>query len=115
MRKSVVPIVVTVISGWILGFAVPGSAAVAADGGSVYYVDPAGGDDARRGDSVAGAWRTLEKVNEFRFAPGDTVLFRRGSVWHGGLSLTADGTAEQPIVVGSYGTGAAPVFTAAEN
>ena len=117
MRKSVVPIVVTVVGGWVLGLAVPasGNVAVTADSGSVYYVDPANGNDARRGDGAADAWRTLEKVNEFPFAPGDTVLFRRGSTWHGGLRLTEDGTADQPIVVGSYGTGVAPVFTAAAN
>jgi hypothetical protein len=117
MRKSVVPIVVTVVGGWILGVAVPvsGNAAVTADGGSVYYVNPANGNDTRRGDSAADAWGTLEKVNGFDFEPGDTVLFRRGTTWHGGLSLTADGAADQPITVGSYGTGTAPVFTGAAN
>jgi hypothetical protein len=114
MRRSVLPLVLTVVGGWVLGLGVPASG-VAADGGSVYYVDPANGDDTRRGDSVAHAWRTLEQVNGFRLEPGDTVLFRRGSTWHGGLHLTEDGTAEQPVVVGSYGTGAAPVFTGAAN
>jgi len=117
MRKSVVPIVVTVLGGCVLGLAVPasGNAAVAADGGSVYYVDPVSGNDARRGDSAAGAWRTLEQVNGFPLEPGDTVLFRRGSTWRGGLHLTEDGTADQPITVGSYGTGAAPVLAGAAN
>jgi copper-binding protein NosD len=113
MRRSVVPIVVAVVGSWVLGVAAPAGGAPA--GGGVYYVDPANGDDTRRGDSAANAWRTLARVNEFRLEPGDTVLFRRGSTWRGGLHLTEDGTAEQPVVVGSYGTGAAPVFTAAEN
>lgn len=115
MRTTVSRLVVAVVVGG-LGIAGSVSGAVAAPaGGTVYYVDPAGGDDARRGSSAAGAWRSLAKVNEFRFAPGDTVLFRRGATWQGPLHLTADGTAERPITVGAYGDGAAPVFTGAPN
>lgn len=114
MRKSV-RVVVAVVGGWVLCLAAPVGGAANADDGSVYYVDPASGDDTRRGDSAAGAWRSLDKVNGFRFEPGDSVLFRRGTTWRGSLHLTADGTAERPITVGSYGAGVAPVFTGAPN
>ena len=45
--------------------------------------------------------------------PGDRVLLRRGDRWSGDVSLTlssAAGTTEQPIVIGAYGSGAAPTI-----
>jgi copper-binding protein NosD len=109
MRASVSRLIAATVAGGLVM-----TAAVAADadsGGTVYYVDPAGGDDTRAGASAATAWQSLAKVNAFPFQPGDTVLFRRGATWREKLRLTADGTAERPITVGAYGSGAAPVFT----
>jgi parallel beta-helix repeat protein len=45
--------------------------------------------------------------------PGDRVLLRRGDTWSGDISLTlssAAGTIAQPIVIGAYGSGAAPTL-----
>ncbi len=45
--------------------------------------------------------------------PGDRVLLRRGDTWSGDISLTlssAAGTLAQPIVIGAYGSGAAPTL-----
>ncbi|MGU3646450.1 carboxypeptidase regulatory-like domain-containing protein [Microbacterium sp. C23T] len=109
-----------------------------AGSGTTYYVDSAAGDDAADGTSAATAWRTLGKVNAAQFGPGDRILLRAGSswsatgtavareaydytTWSGGqpthitgadasalLAPQGSGTEGAPIVLSSYGTGAAP-------
>lgn len=41
--------------------------------------------------------------------PGDTMLFKRGTCYRGGV-FPPDGTAEAPITIGAYGEGPAPRF-----
>jgi hypothetical protein len=55
---------------------------------SVYYISP-NGDDSRSGLSVKEAWKTLDKVNQVTFQPGDKVLFESGRVWNGQLKPRA--------------------------
>ncbi len=89
-----------------------------------YYVSESLGNDAWTGllpepnpaqtdgpkQSLGAAAAVLDTVA----LPGDRVLLRRGDTWSGPsveLTLsTAVGTQAQPIVVGAYGTGAAPVL-----
>jgi hypothetical protein len=93
----------------------PGSGTAAqAPTGRVFYVDARRGDDEASGRSRATAWRSLEKVNEAAFEPGDTVLFRRGGTWTGPLTLSAKGTAKRPITIGVYGSGPRPRLTGGE-
>jgi hypothetical protein len=75
---------------------------------STYYVS-ASGNDQFAGTSVATAWRTIERVNGTRLAPGDLVLFEGGSSFAGSISLRNynQATGLQPIVFGSYGAGRA--------
>ncbi|ADD44722.1 hypothetical protein [Stackebrandtia nassauensis] len=82
--------------------------------GTTYYVDSSGADSAS-GKKTGTAWKSLDKVNDFDFKPGDSVLFKRGSTWEGTLRLDDDGTKAAPVTVGAYGEGDAPVFTAADN
>jgi hypothetical protein len=77
--------------------------------GTSYYVDPAG-DDNNNGTSPATAWKTISKINTQTFLPGDLLLFKSGGSWSGNLQLLGSGTAEAPIVIDQYGTGAAPVI-----
>jgi hypothetical protein len=77
--------------------------------GPVYYVDPAGSDGAA-GTLTGTAWASLSKVAGFAFNAGDTVLFKRGGTWTGGMSITRSGTSGSPITIGSYGSGALPIF-----
>lgn len=42
---------------------------------------------------------------------GDRVQFNRGVSYYGGITLTEDGTAGNPIIFEAYGTGANPVIT----
>ena len=52
-----------------------------------YYVDSAGGSDANIGTSSAAPWQSLGMVNSTAFQPGDTINFKRGSVWTGTLQI----------------------------
>ena len=80
---------------------------------NTYYVNAVNGNDANRGTTPEQAFKTLYAVNKLDLAPGDTVLLARGSVFENQfLHLTARGTADAPIVVGAYGTGARPVIAA---
>lgn len=47
---------------------------------ATYYVKPDGNDNAD-GRSDATAWKTIAKVNSFKFQPGDDVYFKCGGVW----------------------------------
>ena len=78
--------------------------------GTTYFVDNAAGNDSNNGTSEATAWRTLGKVSNVTLAAGDRVLFKRGGVWPGPLTLSKAGTADNPITFGSYGSGALPVI-----
>jgi hypothetical protein len=72
--------------------------------GTTYYVDPAGSDD-HDGLATERAWRTVAKVNEITFVPGDRVLFRGGGVWREMLEPRGNGSAEAPITFGAFGEG----------
>lgn len=76
--------------------------------GTVYYVDSAAGSDGNSGNSSSAAWKTLSKVNNFTFQPGDKILFKAGGSWTGQLWPKGSGTAGSPIVIDQYGMGAKP-------
>ncbi|MCX7424199.1 MAG: right-handed parallel beta-helix repeat-containing protein [Planctomycetia bacterium] len=73
---------------------------------ATYYVDPAAGDDANDGLTPARPLRTYA-AREFR--PGDTVLFKRGSVIRAALGARS-GAERAPITYGAYGEGRRPAF-----
>ncbi|MBK8172012.1 MAG: right-handed parallel beta-helix repeat-containing protein [Sandaracinaceae bacterium] len=77
---------------------------------TIYYVKSSG-NDASAGTSPVSAWQTLEKVGAMTrsFMPGDAVLLERGSVFRGKATLLNSGVADQPFVIGAYGTGNAPL------
>lgn len=71
-----------------------------------YYVDSHAGDDGRDGLDASQPIRTCRNLH---LLPGDTVLFKRGSVIRGGIEA-CDGSELGVITYGSYGTGNKPVF-----
>ena len=77
-----------------------------------YYVSMSG-SDSNSGTSPAAAWRTVARAQQVvaSLMPGDRVLFERGGVYNGQLSLTKSGTQALPIEVGDYGTGALPMIS----
>ncbi len=84
------------------------AASVSVANAKAYYVDAESGHDSNSGKSERKAWATLWKVNNSKFKPGDRILFRAGTKYHGQLVLKSSGTAEEPIIVTAYGDGEDP-------
>ena len=70
---------------------------------TTFYISPTG-HDSRSGTSPENAWKTAARVNRVGLSAGDSVLFEGGKTFKGPVkfSLYDRGTAEDPIVVGSY-------------
>jgi len=77
---------------------------------ATYYVDQTGGNDANNGLSTGSAWKTIAKVNALDFAPGDSILFKRGETWREHLAVPSSGSAGNPITIGAYGAGIKPII-----
>lgn len=77
-----------------------------------YYVSNAG-SDSNNGTSTATAWQTLAQVNAQTFNPGDTIYLQRGGVWREPLIPPSNGSNVSPINFDAYGSGPAPIITAA--
>lgn len=45
---------------------------------SVYYVDSENGSDANSGLTRKQAWKSIDRVNDAEFKPGDKILFKSG-------------------------------------
>jgi len=73
---------------------------------AVYYIDPINGVDLNNGlqESVP-----IKSNREIDVKPGDTVLFKRGSMIRDAL-WNVDGEPGAPITYGAYGEGENPVF-----
>ena len=84
--------------------------APASAAGTTYYVS-AGGSDANDGKSPESAWETLDKVNATALQPGDSVSFRRGDVFSGGIVVGRSGTSRARITLNAYGSGDLPTIT----
>ncbi len=86
-----------------------------AETGINYYIDSEHGNDSNDGTSPQSAWKSLEKANSLRLQAGDNLLFRRGSHFTGQLNVSAQGTSANRIVIGAYGSGSKPCFSAPDN
>ena len=75
-----------------------------------YYLDAETGSDENDGRSAQTAWKTLERVNEFCFMPGDRLLIKSGTCYKGMLYPHGSGSAEAPFVIDSYGGDILPVI-----
>ena len=76
----------------------------------VYHVSNDGSDDAD-GLSPETAWKSVERLHNQWFDPGDTIKFRKGDTFRETFFMTTSGTVDQPIVLTSYGDGDKPLFT----
>ncbi len=72
-----------------------------------YYVDSENGNDHASGTTPAAAWQTLQAVNRAELEPGDRVLFKKGGLWRGSLTLSS-GAEGKELVYASYGEGEKP-------
>ncbi|MGN9809978.1 choice-of-anchor Q domain-containing protein [Micromonospora sp. BQ11] len=78
--------------------------------GRTFHVDSVNGDDARDGLSGTNAWRTMGRITQATFSPGDVVAFKRGQVISGAASIDESGTSGNPITLAAYGSGTPPVL-----
>ncbi|MEO8067428.1 MAG: right-handed parallel beta-helix repeat-containing protein [Flavobacteriales bacterium] len=71
------------------------------------------GSDTNGGTSSTAPWKTITRMMQsiFTIQPGDQILFKRGGTYEGNLEIPLSGTASQHIVVGAYGSGAAPIIS----
>ena len=60
---------------------------LAANFATAYYVDNTAGNDSNSGTSPSTAWKTVARVNQASFAPGDQILFKRGGIWREQLTI----------------------------
>ena len=86
-------------------------------GATQYYVSSSAGHDDTGTGTQANPWKTFggtgNHVNAGSFNPGDIIYLKRGDVWNEPLIPPSSGSSESPITFDAYGTGAAPVITAA--
>ena len=72
--------------------------------GETYYIS-SNGSDQNSGTSPSKSWRTINKINEMSFGPGDHILFHGRDTFKGTLRFDeADmGSPLNPIVISTYG------------
>lgn len=80
---------------------------------ATFYVDGTHGHDGNNGLSQSSAWKTIAKVNDFWFYPGDFILFKSGETWREQLTVPSSGEPGNPITFGAYRTGNRPIISAA--
>ncbi len=72
-----------------------------------FYFSSSGNDNYSliQAQNPATPWRSLEKLNSIMsiLEPGDSVLFRRGDVFVGTITVTKSGSESKPIVFAAYG------------
>jgi len=82
--------------------------ALKSPGNTTYYLDADAGDDESPGTRQDAAWKTLSRVNTTQFAPGDKLLIKAGTTYHGWLWPKGSGTRGNPITIDSFGEGPRP-------
>jgi hypothetical protein len=73
-----------------------------------YFIDAVAGSDNADGQSEATAWQSLDPINQYNFAPGDTIHLRAGQAFNGQIRPTVSGEPGAPIRLTAYGEGARP-------
>ncbi len=76
----------------------------------VYYIDSVNGNDNNSGTSELSSWKSLNKINQTTFLPGDKILFKAGGIWNGKLNPKGSGKEGSPIIIDMYGSGSKPLI-----
>lgn len=74
------------------------------------YIDSINGNDSFDGMSPDRAWASFDVLNGMTVVPGTRILLRSGSAWNGSLCPAGEGTAEEPVIITSYGEGPRPLI-----
>jgi hypothetical protein len=99
-------IVVGCIKTWLLLviIVVPITSASAA----TYYINN-NGNDSNNGTSTSSPWKTIDKINNWTFLPGDQILFQGGQTFYGNVTIDESGSSGNLIKISSYGEGKASI------
>lgn len=79
-----------------------------------YFVDITNGSDNSNGLTPSTAWKTIAKVNDSKFLPGDFIAFKRGECWREKLHISSSGEKGKYITFGAYGNGSKPKIVGSE-
>lgn len=79
---------------------------------NTWYLDAINGNDKANGRSPATAWKTLKKLESVFLQQGDTILFKRGSVFKGSLFPKIIPSSSGITKFGAYGVGQKPILDA---
>ena len=74
-----------------------------------YYFSDSGNDS--NSGSQKNPWKSLSKLSRSELTPGDSIFFNRGDSFFGELVVNGSGTASEPIVFTSYGSGDKPIIS----
>jgi hypothetical protein len=78
--------------------------------GQIYYVDGEEGKKSNDGKSEDSAFKDIDQINDLTLSPGDQVLFKRGQIHYGVLTIEQSGTDLKNIYLADYGAGNLPVI-----
>lgn len=74
-----------------------------------YYLDAVNGNDMNDGKSESAAWQTVSRASQQQLEAGSKLLLHCGDTFRGQLEIHAQGTAANPVCIGTYGIGEQPV------
>lgn len=82
---------------------------------NAYYISNEG-NDANSGTNENESWQTIAKINAAVYLPGDSILFKGGESFTGGIRLinNGKGTPGYPLTFASYGVGKATISSVLE-
>lgn len=83
---------------------------------ATYYFSSADGDDSRTSTQAQNSltpWKSIDKLNSIfsSLQAGDVILFKRGDVFYGSISIKKSGNSRAPISFDAYGSGVNPIIT----
>ncbi len=78
-----------------------------------YYFANSGDDSytEEQAQDPATPWKTLDKLNSLTLSPRATILFKKGDIWRGQITVNNSGSSGNPITFSTYGTGNKPVIS----
>jgi hypothetical protein len=80
------------------------------------YFDSINGNDTTGAGTFAAPYQSIAKINSelITLPVGYKIYLKCGSSWIGVITVPNSGTALNPVVITSYGTGAKPIITGFE-
>ena len=84
--------------------------AYADNGATCYYIDSINGNDENSGTSADEAVKSIAGLKNLEVGPGTHFYFRSGGEYECAVTLTCQGTKENPVVITSYGEGDRPLL-----